>query len=537
MSNTTIANLMKAVTELANRRTEARSDDRANLRMGDDDRPFGAILSELAQSAQDSRPREARPAPRDTRPEPGEASQQPTPRAEDLPARARAEDSRARRDEPRSPSRRGEARPEDQREDSRAVRRPFDAPQDDIEQATDREAMLDRPDGRPAAEDSPAAEDTRCGTTDEKPAVPAPAAESATETAEAVPAEETAANAAEATDQGEQAMIATATTGPTEDAMAMPVPGTTNGAAAPAATTPAGMTEAAVTTIAAAAGNKTTLATSGPEGAAGAAVATEPGETLASQPAAMPSAAEEALPTNASAKLAEALKGMDGKAVEGKTADGKMAVAQGGEGQSGAAEAAGKSTEGKGHQLAHPVRTMPFADILGSQSAIYRPGDVLAGLERNLGAGGMASQASGPASRPTPLQMLPIEIGMQAVRGVTNFQIRLDPAELGRVDVKLEIREDGEVNASLVVDRVETLQLLRRDASTLQQAFEQAGLKQGADGLSFSLRGEGQQGQNQEQGHQGRSRNGREEVGLQPQMGEVVMRRALISTSSLDLTI
>jgi flagellar hook-length control protein FliK len=133
--------------------------------------------------------------------------------------------------------------------------------------------------------------------------------------------------------------------------------------------------------------------------------------------------------------------------------------------------------------------------------------------------------------------MLPIEIGMQAVRGVTNFQIRLDPAELGRVDVKLQIKENGEVNASLVVDRVETLQMLRRDASTLQQAFEQAGLKQSTDGLTFSLRGEGQPGQQQERGRQGSSQAGLEDVGLQPQMGELVMRRALIPNTSLDLMI
>jgi flagellar hook-length control protein FliK len=134
------------------------------------------------------------------------------------------------------------------------------------------------------------------------------------------------------------------------------------------------------------------------------------------------------------------------------------------------------------------------------------------------------------------MQMLPIEIGMQAVRGVTSFQIRLDPAELGRVDVRLDIKQNGEVNASLVVDRVETLQMLRRDASTLQQAFEQAGLKQSPDGLNFSLRGEGQQGHQHERGQQGRPAAGVEDIGM-PQMGELVMRRALISNSSLDLMI
>lgn len=184
----------------------------------------------------------------------------------------------------------------------------------------------------------------------------------------------------------------------------------------------------------------------------------------------------------------------------------------------------------------HPTRAAHFADMLEGftgHSAVHRPADILAGLDRAVAA--TALNRGAEVSRPTPLQMLPIEIGMQAVRGVTNFQIRLDPAELGRVDVKLQIRENGEVNASLVVDRVETLQMLKRDASTLQNAFEQAGLKQSPDGLTFSLRGEGQQGQQQEQRrHGGGSVDGLDEIALQAQIGDAAMRRVLIPNSSID---
>ncbi|KAF0229603.1 MAG: flagellar hook-length control [Beijerinckiaceae bacterium] len=184
----------------------------------------------------------------------------------------------------------------------------------------------------------------------------------------------------------------------------------------------------------------------------------------------------------------------------------------------------------------HPTRAAHFADFLegfGGSNAIHRPADILAGLDRPVMAS--ALNRAPETLRPTPLQMLPIEIGMQAVRGVTNFQIRLDPAELGRVDVKLQIRENGEVNASLVVDRVETLQMLRRDASTLQNAFEQAGLKQSPDGLSFSLRGEGREGQQQDQRAQGGSAvDALDEVALQAQIGDAVMRRVHIPNSSID---
>ncbi|OYU49853.1 MAG: hypothetical protein CFE31_05785 [Rhizobiales bacterium PAR1] len=185
----------------------------------------------------------------------------------------------------------------------------------------------------------------------------------------------------------------------------------------------------------------------------------------------------------------------------------------------------------------HPTRTVHFADALEgfmASNAIHRPADILAGLDRSVAA--QAMNKTSDIARPTPLQMLPIEIGMQAVRGVTSFQIRLDPAELGRVDVKLHIQDNGEVKANLIVDRVDTLNMLRRDASTLQNAFEQAGLKQTPDGLTFSLRGEGQQGQQQEQGQQGgrHASDIPDDLALQAQIGEAAMRRVLIPNSSID---
>lgn len=93
-----------------------------------------------------------------------------------------------------------------------------------------------------------------------------------------------------------------------------------------------------------------------------------------------------------------------------------------------------------------------------------------------------------PDGQPTPLHVVPIEIGLRALAGSKRFDIRLDPPELGRVDVNLEISEKGEVSAKLVVDRVETLHLLQRDARTLERAFEQAGLKPSDSGVDITLR-------------------------------------------------
>lgn len=181
----------------------------------------------------------------------------------------------------------------------------------------------------------------------------------------------------------------------------------------------------------------------------------------------------------------------------------------------------------------HPTRAIAFAELVDSFHAgnIHRPADILAGLDRTAAGNARAEQVS----RPTPLQMLPIEIGMQAVRGATNFQIRLDPAELGRIDVQLQIKENGEVNANLVVDRVETLAMLRRDASTLQQAFEQAGLRQSQDGLSFSLRGEGQNSEGREGRNSGANRQDSiDEAAFGAAPVEAAMRRVMIPNASID---
>ncbi len=79
--------------------------------------------------------------------------------------------------------------------------------------------------------------------------------------------------------------------------------------------------------------------------------------------------------------------------------------------------------------------------------------------------------------------------------GQDRISIKLHPAELGRVDVRLDLGEDGVVRAALVAERPETLELLQRDARGLERALQQAGLQLDSGSLSFNLRGGEQQGQ------------------------------------------
>jgi len=74
------------------------------------------------------------------------------------------------------------------------------------------------------------------------------------------------------------------------------------------------------------------------------------------------------------------------------------------------------------------------------------------------------------------------------LEGKNRFEIRLDPPELGRIEVRLDVDTDGRVTSHLIAHRAETLDLLRRDAAGLQRALEDAGLKTTDNGLQFSLR-------------------------------------------------
>jgi hypothetical protein len=64
------------------------------------------------------------------------------------------------------------------------------------------------------------------------------------------------------------------------------------------------------------------------------------------------------------------------------------------------------------------------------------------------------AQAQAPAVA-VPLSGLAVEITAQAHAGRNHFEIRLDPPDLGRINVKLDVDSDGNVTTHLVVDRAE----------------------------------------------------------------------------------
>lgn len=102
------------------------------------------------------------------------------------------------------------------------------------------------------------------------------------------------------------------------------------------------------------------------------------------------------------------------------------------------------------------------------------------------------------------LDKLGMSIAARSNDGQHEFEIRLDPAELGRVHIKLTVDDDGQTKASVVADKPQTLELLQRDSSNLNRALQDAGLSLANNGLNFSLR---EQNRETAKNGQGKSRN------------------------------
>lgn len=101
--------------------------------------------------------------------------------------------------------------------------------------------------------------------------------------------------------------------------------------------------------------------------------------------------------------------------------------------------------------------------------------------------------------KPVPLASVAVEVTAKIASGKNQFDIRLDPEELGRIHVKVSVDRDGNISTHMMADRPETLDLMRRDIQGLERALQDAGLKTSDNGLQFSLR---DQSANQQQDRQ-----------------------------------
>ncbi len=119
--------------------------------------------------------------------------------------------------------------------------------------------------------------------------------------------------------------------------------------------------------------------------------------------------------------------------------------------------------------------------------------------------GGQGPQASNPhavdAQGRTPLmkmahaapetpveEQISVRIRQAVSDGMDRITIKLQPVELGKLQIKLDIAQDGRAQVLVTADNRDTFQLLQRDARGLEQALAEAGLETGAGDLQFDLR-------------------------------------------------
>ena len=78
----------------------------------------------------------------------------------------------------------------------------------------------------------------------------------------------------------------------------------------------------------------------------------------------------------------------------------------------------------------------------------------------------------------------------QLPSGKHNITVQLDPADLGKVDVRLEWSTDGKAQISIAAEHKTTLDMLKSNAGSLQASLSDSGIKADAGSLQFSLRGQ-----------------------------------------------
>ncbi|MBI1300142.1 MAG: hypothetical protein GC137_00650 [Alphaproteobacteria bacterium] len=86
----------------------------------------------------------------------------------------------------------------------------------------------------------------------------------------------------------------------------------------------------------------------------------------------------------------------------------------------------------------------------------------------------------------------------------TNIKLRLDPPDLGRVEVKMSIDKDNKTKIVLTAEKPETYMLLKQDAQILERAMAEAGLATNGE-LSFELASDNQDRGNSENPKMGKN--------------------------------
>lgn len=114
-------------------------------------------------------------------------------------------------------------------------------------------------------------------------------------------------------------------------------------------------------------------------------------------------------------------------------------------------------------------------------------------LNASTGPDQVAARTMRVAAHPAIAQIA-IVVMKAAQEGVDRITIKLQPPELGRIDVRLDVSVDGRIQAVFAAERSSTVDILQRDVRELERALQSAGLSADPGGLSFGLKQQSSQG-------------------------------------------
>lgn len=163
-----------------------------------------------------------------------------------------------------------------------------------------------------------------------------------------------------------------------------------------------------------------------------------------------------------------------------------------------------------------PVQTKT-AEVARSQEETFGALDAASGTRSLNGYHSTTQLAAsrttrtGGAQAAAVVEQVAIKLHQQAQSGLDQLTIQLRPADLGRVDVRLQFH-DGGVTGTIVADSQATLDLLQKDQRSLERALQESGLRTEPGALSFALRDQSGQGQQTPSNGRGASRSVTAEV-------------------------
>lgn len=174
-----------------------------------------------------------------------------------------------------------------------------------------------------------------------------------------------------------------------------------------------------------------------------------------------------------------------------------------------------------GQQLAADTsRTGPAASAATTTAAFSVAPTTTTAATHAPAAAAPSAAAGEPVIQARPGELgrsLGVEIARKVDAGEDTLRVRLNPAELGRVEVTLAFDREGRVQATMRAESQHTLDLLRQDAPDLGRALQQAGIRSDTQSFRFEGRDGGAGSGNGQSAFQQQSRGGNQQFRDEPE--------------------